>query len=984
MTKKRLAALFLATLMVFTLIPLSAVTAYADSGDPAMVMGSSVLAKNASKNGLQKVYFGSYNNSPNIWYVIGYDGQGNSVAAKDGLITIFRKNITTADEVKFYPTYTSGVMNSYTASSIRWDLNSYYNEGGYWKWNDSKEKGIIVQRVLEGGGQNYKQPGYDKNKIKGDTVTDAYFWLLSPAEAEQLPAGVLHLGSGHKWWLRTPGSQNDYVAVCYTDYSMDHTEISYDGNTATAYRMARPACDLDMNAIVFTSAAQGGKASGSGADALTAVGSNNNDEWKLTIKDGSNNNFDVTTCDGSYNSDGGSFTFLYSGAKVVDNSYISAIIVGDDDSIKYYGRVAEVFEKSGQVTVNTAGKMESGDKLYVYNEQYNGDKITDYASNLVEVGIPTSGDHDWGEADCTTPKTCRICGNTDGEALGHDYQEEVEGTAVAPTCTEAGKEADKKCTRCDDVAYGAPIPPLGHDWGDWDEWTTGDGTLHKKHSCQREGCDAQEEIEIETDHRHTYPSMGYSEEKPATCTEEGTRKHFECSCGYWFEEGDDGAPVVEDETGEGKTSDDFVIEPLGHDWKEATCTTPKTCKRCDATEGSPLAHIRVFDGWDWKGDETNGYTDAIANYRCTREGCGDVKAALVDFTKTVIPPTCTAEGKTIYKAVVSALDAFDNTYRSEKREGKITEPLGHDYQEVEDSAKEPTCTEAGKEKDQVCSRCGDVIEGEEIPAKGHTPREAVKENEVPATCAKEGSYDSVVYCDVCEEEISREKIPVAKLDHTWDEGVVTKEPTTTETGEKTYTCTVCGETRIETIDKLVEKATVSNDGTVGNYKQKIIKIRYSGKNITTFQIWYRTAGGEFTKFNANKDSYQRTLKNLKDKGLYEIRVYGKDTSGSLVKAAVTSYRYMNTNSSVKLEPKSKSIRVVWNKISAASGFQIRYSLNKNMSGAKTVKSGKGSYAKTLTGLKSGKTYYVQVRPYVIRDGKTYWGIYSDVKSVKAK
>ena len=124
MAKKRLASIFLAMLMVLAFMPMSAGTVFADSDDPALVMGSSVLAKNASKNGLQKVYFGSYNNSPNVWYVIGYDGKGNSVAAEEGLITIFRKSITTADEVKFYPTYTtSGAMNSYTTSNIRVELN---------------------------------------------------------------------------------------------------------------------------------------------------------------------------------------------------------------------------------------------------------------------------------------------------------------------------------------------------------------------------------------------------------------------------------------------------------------------------------------------------------------------------------------------------------------------------------------------------------------------------------------------------------------------------------------------------------------------------------------------------------------------------------------------------------------------------------------------------------------------------------------------
>ena len=44
-----------------------------------------------------------------------------------------------------------------------------------------------------------------------------------------------------------------------------------------------------------------------------------------------------------------------------------------------------------------------------------------------------------------------------------------------------------------------------------------------------------------------------------------------------------------------------------------------------------------------------------------------------------------------------------------------------------------------------------------------TPAKAVKENEVAATCTAEGSYDSVVYCTVCGEELSRTSEVVAKL-----------------------------------------------------------------------------------------------------------------------------------------------------------------------------------------------------------------------------
>ncbi len=70
----------------------------------------------------------------------------------------------------------------------------------------------------------------------------------------------------------------------------------------------------------------------------------------------------------------------------------------------------------------------------------------------------------------------------------------------------------------------------------------------------------------------------------------------------------------------------------------------------------------------------------------------------------------------------------------------------------------------------------------------HTAGAAVKENEVPATCEVAGSYDEVVYCTECGEEMSRESKTVAALGHDWGEWEVTKPATETEEGEMTRTC----------------------------------------------------------------------------------------------------------------------------------------------------------------------------------------------------
>lgn len=170
-----------------------------------MVKGSSVLAKNVSSDGLQKNWFGRYADPPTrkrTWYVIGYDGQGSNPASRKNVITILHRNAPV--DKRFSGNADVSYANQYASSNIKDEVNSYYNGEGDWKWNNAKEKGIVVRRTLEGGGSNYGQKGYDENKIKGKSLEKAGFWLLSYGEAKALLGGVAHLGNNNSWWLRSP------------------------------------------------------------------------------------------------------------------------------------------------------------------------------------------------------------------------------------------------------------------------------------------------------------------------------------------------------------------------------------------------------------------------------------------------------------------------------------------------------------------------------------------------------------------------------------------------------------------------------------------------------------------------------------------------------------------------------------------------------------------------------------------------------------
>ena len=122
-------------------------------------------------------------------------------------------------------------------------------------------------------------------------------------------------------------------------------------------------------------------------------------------------------------------------------------------------------------------------------------------------------------------------------------------------------------------------------------------------------------------------------------------------------------------------------------------------------------------------------------------------------------------------------------------------PCAHENTELR-NAKEATCTEPGYTGDTYCTDCGEKIaDGKEISAMGHTE---VIDPAVEPTCTTPGKTEGK-HCSVCNEVlVAQEEIPAKG--HSWDEGVITTSPTCSDAGVKTYTCTVCSETKTEALD----------------------------------------------------------------------------------------------------------------------------------------------------------------------------------------
>ena len=121
--------------------------------------------------------------------------------------------------------------------------------------------------------------------------------------------------------------------------------------------------------------------------------------------------------------------------------------------------------------------------------------------------------------------------------------------------------------------------------------------------------------------------------------------------------------------------------------------------------------------------------------------------------------------------------------------------------------KPSTCTEKGSEK-RICTTCGKE-ERRDLALIAHDYEDTV----IAPTCTKEGCTKHT--CKVCGD--SYEDNRTGKLEHMWDEGVITLQPTTSKEGEKTFTCLSCGETKTETVAKLVEE----ENGNCGSCKSSV-------------------------------------------------------------------------------------------------------------------------------------------------------------------
>ena len=309
------------------------------------------------------------------------------------------------------------------------------------------------------------------------------------------------------------------------------------------------------------------------------------------------------------------------------------------------------------------------------------------------------------------------------------------------------------------------------------------------------------------------------------------------------------------------------------DAKEATCgedgyTGDTYCKDCGvktatgkAIEKKPHAYGEPTFSWSEDGKS------AQVIFTCENDATHKVSHDATVTSEVKIEATCNDKGTTTYTA--KYIDA-DKVYSAEGKAYTDTKDVAdipadeklHEESDIlytGEGEKAPTCTVDGIGHTE-CTKCKEPMQTNvTVEASGHTGGTATCKNKAEcsvchegygeldknnhagetevkdakkATCAVDG-YTGDTYCKDCGAKIATGTKIDKSTAHTWDNGVVTKEATATEKGEKTYTCSVCKTTKKEEIPALgapkVGEEIASEDGSA---TYKVTEAGENGNSVT--------------------------------------------------------------------------------------------------------------------------------------------------------
>lgn len=275
---------------------------------------------------------------------------------------------------------------------------------------DDAEEGLIIARDLTPG-----------DGIGGHSISGQKYWALSLDEFNQIDnADIISFGMDALCWLRTPYINT--IAYCGGENGAVN-DISI-----KKYLGVRFAFNLDLSSVIFTSAASGGKSAATVSNGFRAVTAPTG-PIKFTMEDAGRSNFTAVTTA----ADGNTLTISYTGATVGTNEYISAMIT-NGTGITHYAKLASPSGTSGTVELTLPAVFNAAtDSVYIFSEQCNSDRNTDFSSKLKPVSLIPAKFSYGANAVAVNGVTASVAFSPEGPQLA--------GTSVTATVTLTEKAA---------------------------------------------------------------------------------------------------------------------------------------------------------------------------------------------------------------------------------------------------------------------------------------------------------------------------------------------------------------------------------------------------------------------------------------------------------------------------------------------------------------------------------------------------------------
>ena len=715
----------------------------------------------------------------------------------------------------------------------------------------------------------------------------------------------------------------------------------FDGNASTnvvceGYAKAfQYLCDLTaFNAKVECRTVTGIMSGGTGAGGHM---------WNVLQIGGKNYLVDVTNSDaGTVGANGGLFMVGQSGSTHLSYTFKNVKFEYDEDTVGLY-------------TDDERRLSESDFNRNTYVPDL--DLYPGKAAACTEAGVKDYYSYEGSDKWFSAKDEDTLIGNHEDimiAAAGHTTAEAVRENEVAAACETAGSyESVVYCAVCGQEISRetVSVPASGHEYGAW--------TVSQEATCDKEGVEtrvcAHDPAHVETRKiaklAHTPAEAVIENTVEATCAEAGSYDNV-VYCTKCKQE-------ISRET--------VPVPAIGHDYSEWTVSQEATCDKegietrvcahdpahAETRETAKLAHtpgtVTEENRTEATCEADGGYDEVVYCMVCkgelSREHHTITKLSHTPaeaVSENITQPTCTEEGS--YDSVV-----YCSVCHQELKRAPMSLPAnGHSPGKTEmENEIQATCKEdGGYDKVIYCTVCREELSRSHVTlAKtSHVSAPAVIEKEVEASCTAAGSNASVIRCLVCKAVLSKttKTIPasghkfgswtykdasshsrvcannsthVETAAHSWNAGIVTKAPTTAAAGIRTYTCTVCGGTKTESIAKLNAGEPVSPEYAPA--------LEQTEKKVLTMKGDEAPAGSAF--------------------GLLKLR------------AAKTT---------------KKSVKLQWNKVKGASGYVI-YGSPCGSKFKKITEIKKGS-AKSFTvkKLKKGKYYKFYIVATAEYNGQT--------------